>query len=62
LHSDVAAKVFSSGKRRQRVCGAKLIVSYLIGSRDADAAFDFMSDVAERLANRVQLTTDDRGA
>lgn len=37
---------------------SKLVVSYLIGSRDADAAFNFMSDVAERLANRVQLTTD----
>jgi IS1 family transposase len=41
---------------------SKLIVSYLIGSRDADAAFDFMSDVAERLANRVQLTTDGHSA
>src|SRR6201996_3911270 len=37
---------------------SKLIVSYLIGSRDADAAQDFMHDVADRLANRVQLTTD----
>lgn len=35
-----------------------MVVSYLIGSRDADAALDFMSDVAERLANWVQLTTD----
>jgi IS1 family transposase len=41
---------------------SKLIVSYLIGGRDADAAFDFMSDVADRLANRVQLTTDGHGA
>ena len=41
---------------------SKLIVSYLIGNRDADAAFDFMSDVADRLANRVQLTTDGHGA
>ena len=40
----------------------KLIVSYLIGSRDADAAYDFMGDVADRLANRVQLTTDGHGA
>lgn len=37
---------------------SKLLVSYLLGNRDADAAFDFMSDVADRLANRVQLTTD----
>ena len=37
---------------------SKLLVSYLLGNRDAEAAFNFMSDVAERLANRVQLTTD----
>ena len=37
---------------------SKLIVSYLIGGRDADYANDFMQDVASRLANRVQLTTD----
>ena len=37
---------------------SKLIVSYLIGGRDAGYAHDFMQDVADRLANRVQLTTD----
>ena len=36
----------------------KLIVSYLIGGRDAGYAQEFMQDVAGRLANRVQLTTD----
>lgn len=36
----------------------KLIVSYLIGGRHAEAANDFMMDVADRLANRVQLSTD----
>src|SRR5580692_12981574 len=41
---------------------SKLIVSYLIGGRDAGAAQDFMHDVADRLANRVQLTTDGHGA
>jgi IS1 family transposase len=41
---------------------SKLIVSYLIGGRDADCAYDFMGDVADRLANRVQLTTDGHGA
>jgi len=40
---------------------SKLIVSYLIGGRDAEAARDFMSDVADRLATRVQLTTDGHG-
>jgi len=37
---------------------SKLIVSYLIGGRDAGYASAFMDDVAARLANRVQLTTD----
>ena len=37
---------------------SKLIVSYLIGGRDAAYAHEFMQDVAGRLANRVQLTTD----
>lgn len=37
---------------------SKLIVSYLVGGRDAAYADAFMQDVGERLANRVQLTTD----
>lgn len=37
---------------------SKLIVSYLIGNRDAEYAKVFMEDVASRLKNRVQLTTD----
>ncbi len=37
---------------------SKLIVSWLVGGRDADYANEFMQNVADRLANRVQLTTD----
>src|SRR5688572_946043 len=37
---------------------SKLMVSYLVGCRDADCALDFMHDLRSRLANRVQLTTD----
>ncbi|HXB54926.1 MAG TPA: IS1 family transposase [Vicinamibacteria bacterium] len=37
---------------------SKLIVSWLIGGRDAGYATVFMEDVASRLATRVQLTTD----
>jgi IS1 family transposase len=37
---------------------SKLIVSWFIGTRDAGAAYTFMQDVASRLRNRVQLTTD----
>jgi len=36
----------------------KLIPSWLVGSRDADAARYFIGDLALRLANRVQLTSD----
>lgn len=37
---------------------SKLCISYLVGLRDAGYATEFMNDVARRLANRVQLTTD----
>ena len=37
---------------------SKLIISWFVGGRDAESASIFMNDVASRLANRVQLTTD----
>ena len=37
---------------------SKLIVSWLVGPRDGGSAYTFMTDVASRLRNRVQLTTD----
>lgn len=37
---------------------SKLIISYLCGGRDAGYAYEFMQDVASRLAGRIQLTTD----
>lgn len=37
---------------------SKLIVGYRVGNRTAIDAYDFMKDVASRLNNRVQLTTD----
>jgi IS1 family transposase len=36
----------------------KLIASWVVGSRDAETAYEFMQDVAGRLRHRVQLTTD----
>lgn len=36
----------------------KLIPTFLVGSRDAGCATEFMQDLAGRLASRVQLTTD----
>jgi IS1 family transposase len=37
---------------------SKLIISWLAGGRDIATAKEFMQDVASRLSNRVQLTTD----
>lgn len=36
----------------------KLVPSFMVGDRDGYAAKIFMDDLASRLANRVQLTTD----
>ena len=37
---------------------SKLMISWRVGPRDGATAYDFMMDLAGRLANRVQLTTD----
>lgn len=37
---------------------SKLAVSYLVGKRDAEAAYVFMQDIAGRVQGRIQLTTD----
>jgi IS1 family transposase len=37
---------------------SKLLVSYMVGGRDAEYALMLMDDLRGRLANRVQLTTD----
>ena len=37
---------------------SKLIISYMLGDRGADTAMAFMQDMASRLSNRIQLTTD----
>jgi len=39
----------------------KLMIAWAVGKRDAGYANDFMQDVAERLATRVQLTTNGHG-
>lgn len=63
------AKNFPPAKRYDRGAGdvwtwvaidaeTKLVPSWLVGGRDAGCAQEFMADVASRLANRVQLTTD----
>jgi len=36
----------------------KLVISHLVGKRDATTAFYVVQDLQKRLANRVQLTTD----
>lgn len=40
---------------------SKLMISWAVGSRDAATGTAFMQDVAARLTNRVQLTTDGNG-
>ena len=40
----------------------KLMVSWMVGDRSPETAHIFMHDLADRLANRVQLTTDGNGA
>jgi len=37
---------------------SKLICSWMVGNRSAEAAFAFMEDLAGRLSSRIQLTTD----
>lgn len=37
---------------------SKLIISWFVGDRNHGAAVEFMSDLRERLENKVQLTTD----
>jgi IS1 family transposase len=37
---------------------SKLMVSWMVGRRDARTAVSFLRDLRRRLANRVQLTTD----
>lgn len=36
----------------------KLVPCWLVGTRDAETANDFIADLAERLSNRIQLTSD----
>jgi len=40
----------------------KLVVSYLVGGRDAGWALEFMEDCASRIYGRVQVTTDAHAA
>ena len=37
---------------------SKLMISWLIGPRDGESAYAFISDLGSRLANRAQLTSD----
>ncbi len=41
---------------------SKLIVSWYVGLRNAEHAKIFMNDLAERLSNKIQLTTDGHSA
>lgn len=54
---DAEAAAFGQGARSPIVQEQKA-VAVLVGSRDGGTAIEFMQDLAGRLANRVQLTTD----
>ena len=41
---------------------SKLILSWMVGDRDAGDAMEFMRDLESRLAHRIQLTTDSHRA
>lgn len=41
---------------------SKLVVCWHLGKRDAEDAMTFISSLADRLAHRIQLTTDGHGA
>jgi hypothetical protein len=45
-----------------RLMPVPLIPSWFVGGRESDSAIIFMDDLASRLANRVQLTSDDHKA
>jgi transposase-like protein len=36
----------------------EMMIAYAVGDRTLNTAYEFMHDLAARLANRVQLTTD----
>jgi IS1 family transposase len=71
IWSFTAAKQKNVAKMKSQVDGAgdtwtwtaieadtKLIISHFVGGRDGDCAAWFMQDVADRVANRIQLTSD----
>ncbi|MCH8147906.1 MAG: IS1 family transposase [Planctomycetes bacterium] len=41
---------------------SKIVIAYLVSDRGGVAAREFISDIADRLTGRVQLTTDAHGA
>ena len=51
----------SSGSGRRWVAldaDSKMVLSWRIGPRDAETAFDLMTDLAQRVKGRIQMTTD----
>ena len=59
-HAAKAAPIFAGDVWTwTSICAdSKLICNWFVGGRDADYAKLFMDDLADRLANRIQLTSD----
>lgn len=56
---DQKAKGFGDIWTWTSICAdTKLVPSFLVGSRDAEAGHMFMRDLANRMAGRIQLTSD----
>jgi transposase-like protein/IS1 family transposase len=58
LH-DASPKEWGDSYTWLGVCAeSKLIISYHVGKRDADGAYEFIRDLSERVVGRTQITTD----
>ena len=75
IWSFTAGKQKNVGRMKNRIDGAgdtwtwtaieaqsKLIISHFVGGRDGDCATWFIQDVADRVAGRIQLTSDSHRA
>lgn len=61
LTPKIAERVASAGDTWTFVAieaQTKLVLGWLVGRRDAGCATEFLQDIASRLTNRIQLTTD----
>src|SRR2546430_17455546 len=61
-HGDDASRVGDTWTWTAIDADTKLVPSFMVGKRDGATARAFIADIAGRLCNRVQITTDGLGA